>query len=403
MSNSMNSSFDMPEKIRADFDRLQRTSLTVGAIFAGLSVIYIFAFHGWDQFCKSYLFSFVYWVSIPLGCVAILMMHHLTGGRWGYPIRRLLEAGTRTLVSMALLFIPLFFGLAHLYPWARPADVAADPILQYKRPYMNPAFFDVRAVIYFAIWFLLLFFLIRWSVEQDRTGDARLSGKLEAMSGPGLILWGIGITYSCVDWVMSIESHWFSTIYGMIFMIIAALTSMSFIIYVLRWLSDEQPLKDAATPSQYNDLGNLMLTFVMLWAYLQFSQFLIIWQGNLKDEIPWYKTRVFGGWAPFAITLLILHFAVPFGLLLQRPVKRRLNALSKVTLALIFLSALDVYWMVIPAFEADGPHFHPTDFLVWIAMGGIWLSAFCWRVKQLPLLPLHDPRFEGALEHEHGD
>jgi hypothetical protein len=399
----MNTPFDMPDNIGAQFDRVQRTSLTVGSIFALLSIIYIFAFHGWDEFIKSYLFSWVYWVSIPLGCMAILMMHHLTGGGWGYPIRRLLEAGSRTLLAMAALFVPLFFGLSHLYPWARPDEVRADSILMYKRPYMNPSFFDVRTIIYFAIWFLLLYLLIKWSIEQDRTGDLRLAGKLEAMSAPGLILWGLGVTYSCVDWAMSIESHWFSTIYGFIFMIIAALTAMAFVIFVLRALSDEAPLRGSATPQQYNDLGNLLLTFVILWAYLQFSQFLIIWQGNLKDEIPWYKTRVFGGWAPFAVTLLVLHFCVPFGMLLQRPMKRVLRPLSKVAALLIFMSAVDVYWIVIPGFEPDGPHFHPTDFLVWIALGGLWLGAFCWRVKQLPLLPLHDPRFEGALEHEHGD
>lgn len=399
----MKTSFDMPESVRAQFDRAQRASLTVGAIFAVLTVIYIVAFRGWDQFCKSYLFAWVFWVCIPLGCMAILMMHHLTGGGWGYPIRRLLEAGSRTLIPIGLLFIPLFFGLPHLYPWARPAEVRADSILTYKKPYMNPAFFDIRTVIYFAIWFLLVYLLTRWSIEQDRTGDLRLAGKLEALSGPGLILWGIGVTYSCVDWAMSIESHWFSTIYGMIFMIVASLTAMAFVIFVLHGLSDREPLKDAATRQQYNDLGNLLLTFVILWAYLQFSQFLIIWQGNLKDEIPWYKTRVFGGWAPVAVALLVLHFCVPFGMLLQRPVKRVLRPLSKVAALLIFVSALDVYWIVIPGFEPDGPHFHPTDFLVWIALGGFWLGAFCWRLKQLPLLPLHDPRFEGALEHEHGD
>jgi hypothetical protein len=399
----MNTLFDMTDRVRAQVDRVQRTSLTVGSIFALLAIIYMFAFHAWDQLIKSYLFSWIYWVSIPLGCMAILMMHHLTGGGWGYPIRRLLEAGSRTLLPIGVLFIPLFFGLSHLYPWARPDEVRADSILTYKRPYMNPSFFDARTIIYFAIWLLLVYFLIKWSVEQDRSGNLRLAGKLEALSAPGLILWGIGVTGSCVDWVMSIESHWFSTIYGFIFMIIAALTAMAFVIFVLRILSEDKPLKDSATSQQYNDLGNLLLAFVILWAYLQFSQFLIIWQGNLKDEIPWYKTRVFGGWALLAVTLLVLHFCVPFGMLLQRPMKRVLRPLSKVAALLILMSAVDVYWMVMPGFEPDRPHFHPTDFLVWVALGGFWISAFCWRLKQLPLLPLHDPRFEGALEHEHGD
>jgi len=393
----------VPERIRAQFDRVQVFAFAVGLICGILALICAAVTDSWDHFFQSYLFAFVFWICIPLGCVAILMMHHLTGGGWGYPIRRLLEASSRTFLVMAVLFVPLFFALSKLYPWARPEEVRADPILQYKRPYMNPAFFDVRTVIYFAIWILLGYLLNRWSEEQDRTADPKLAGKLEAMSAPGLILWGLGVTYASIDWVMSIESHWFSTIYGMIFMIIAALTAMSFTLFVLRLLSDEEPLKGSATASQYNDLGNLMLAFVMLWAYLQFSQFLIIWQGNLKDEIPWYQTRVFGGWAPVAVILLVLDFAIPFGLLLQRPVKRRLRALSVVTICLVFLSALDVYWMIFPGLEPDGPHFHPTDLLVWIAIGGLWLSAFCWQAKRLPLLPLHDPRFEGVLQHEHGD
>lgn len=392
----------LPETIQSQLERGQRIAFSCGA--AGIVLCLLFALRSREQFFHSYLFAIVFWLMIPLGCAGILMMHHLTGGWWGYPVRRLLEAGSRTFAVMALLFVPLFFGLSHLYPWARPEEVNADAILQYKRPYMNPGFFTVRAVIYFAIWLLVAFLLNRWSKEQDRTANPALAGRMEAMSAPGLILWGFGITYSSVDWVMSIESHWFSTIYGMLFMVIAALTALCFVVLVLRILSDSQPLKDCVTPSQYNDLGNLVLAFVMLWAYLSFSQFLIIWQGNLKDEIPWYRTRAFGGWGGIAVVLIVLHFAVPFILLLQRPVKRRLRVLSKLAAAVIFLSMIDMYWIITPGFqsEQDGPHFHPLDFLAIVGVGGLWIGAFLWQLKKLPLLPEHDPRFEGALEHEHG-
>jgi hypothetical protein len=380
--------------------RAQKTALSFGIGGAVLSAIFFFSSR--EQFFRSYLFALVFWVMMPVGCVAILMMHHLTGGWWGYPIRRLLEAGSRTFGVMGLLFIPLFFGLGHIYPWARPADVRADSILQYKKPYMNPAFFDVRTIIYFAIWLVLAILLNRWSQEQDRTADPKLAGRMEFLSAPGLILWGIAVTYSCVDWVMSIESHWFSTIYGMLFMVIGALTALCFVIFVLRIFSDEQPLKDCVTPAQYNDLGNLMLAFVMLWAYLSFSQFLIIWQGNLKDEIPWYRIRAYGGWGGIAVVLMVLHFGVPFLLLLQRPMKRRLRALSVLAVGVVFLSIIDVYWLVVPGFEANGPHFHPLDFFALFGIGGLWIAAFFWQLQKLPLLPQHDPRFEGALEHEHG-
>jgi hypothetical protein len=387
--------------IRAQFDRAQRIALISGAI--GLALCSLFGLWKHDQFFRSYLFAYVFWLAIPMGCMAILMLHHLTGGWWGYPIRRLLEAGTRTFTWMAALFVPVLLGMTHLYKWAQPAEVAADPLLQYKRPYLNPAFFTVRVVIYFAIWIGLAWLLNKWSSEQDRTGDPALATRLEAMSGPGLILWGIAVTYSSIDWVMSLEAHWFSTMYGMIVMVVAALTAMSFVVFVLRKLSVHEPIASAITPAQFNDLGNLMLAFVMLWAYLSFSQFLIIWAGNIKDEIPWYIARAFGGWGAIAVVLIVLHFALPFLLLLQRGVKRRLQMLSFVAGTLIVLSIVDVYWLVAPAYEPDRPHLHVLDIFAVVGIGGLWIAAFFSQLKKWPLLPQHDPRFEGALQHEHGD
>jgi hypothetical protein len=394
---------NLPSEVETRCDRAQRVALLCGA--SGLALAFLFGFHSFEsrqQFFRSYLLAFVYWLSIPLGCQAILMLHHLTGGWWGYPMRRLLEAGTRTLMVMAALFLPVLAGMPYLYQWAQPAAVAADPLLQYKHPYLNPGFVTVRAVIYFAIWVGLAYLLNKWSREQDETGDPAIEGRLEALSAPGLILWGLAITYASIDWVMSLEPHWFSTIYGMIFMIIAALTAMSFVIFVLRRLTEYEPLRGAVSASQYNDQGNLMLAFVMLWAYLSYSQFLIIWSGNLTEEIPWYKSRAFGGWGAVAAVLMVLHFAVPFLLLLQRKVKRRPARLSFVAGLLIVLSLIDVYWLVAPAYQA-GPRVHASDILAVLGIGGIWIGAFIWQVKKMPLLPLHDARFSGVMEHQHGD
>jgi hypothetical protein len=397
-------SVTLPEELRSRFDYVQRVAFVCGAL--GLALVALFSFHDEHtriQFFRSYLFAFVYWLSIPLGCQAILMMHHLTGGWWGYPIRRLLEAGTRTLFAMAILFIPLLLGLSRLYAWDQPAEIAADAMIRYKRPYLNPGFFTVRAVIYFAIWVGLAFVLNKWSREQDETGDPSIEGRFEAISGPGLILWGLALTFASVDWVMSLEVHWFSTIYGMIFMIISALTSMSFVIFVERRLAEYEPLRGSATPAQYNDQGNLMLAFVMLWAYLSYSQFLIIWSGNLKEEIPWYVTRAFGGWGTVAVVLMVLHFALPFLLLLQRSVKRKLARLSPVAGMLIVLSLVDVYWLIVPAFDPKGPRVHAMDILAVLGIGGVWIGTYSWQLKKMPLLPLRDPRFAGELEHQHGD
>jgi hypothetical protein len=400
---SATNSMNLSGELKAGLERVARVALVCGA--AGLALAVLFSFHSFEsrqQFFRSYLFAFVFWLSIPLGCQAILMLHHVTGGWWGYPIRRLLEAGTRTLSVMAILFLPVWSGMSYVYDWAQPAKVAADPLLQYKRPYLNPGFVTVRAIIYFAIWVGLAYLLNKWSREQDETGDPAIEGRLEALSAPGLILWGLAITYASIDWVMSLEPHWFSTIYGMIFMIIGALTAMSFVIFVLRKISGYEPLRDVVTPAQFNDQGNLMLAFVMLWAYLSYSQFLIIWAGNLKEEIPWYQARAFGGWGAVAAVLMVLHFAVPFLLLLQRGVKRRLARLSFVAGMLIVLSLIDVYWLVAPAYEA-GPHVHPSDILTVLGIGGMWIGAFIWQLKKMPLLPLHDARFTGVMEHQHGD
>ena len=388
-------------------DRMQRGMFLLGAF-----ALILCAFLGLtspesaQRAFQSYLFSYIYWFSIPLGCMALLMMHHLTGGWWGYPIRRLLEAGTRTCLVMTVMFIPVLLGINKLYPWTQWAtDKPTDPNLHFKVLYLTRNFFVLRSVIYFAIWLTIVHFLNKWSAEQDATGNTRLASILEAFSAPGLILWGIAVTFSAIDWVMSIEPLWFSTIFGFLFMIVEALVAMAFVIFVLRLLSATEPMKNVVTASQFNDLGNLMLAFVMLWAYMSFSQFLIIWAGNLKDEIPWYITRAFGGWGTLAVFLIVMHFAVPFLLLLQRAVKRRLHVLSIVTGMLVVLTLVDVYWLVVPAFENErkSPQLHLSDLLAVIGIGGIWVGTYIWQLKKMPLLPLHDPRFEGALQHEHGD
>ena len=396
------------DTLASQLARAQKFALTAGLLGGALVVLFAFLPHEPGQFFRSYLFAFVFWLMLPMGCMAVLMLHHLTGGWWGYPIRRLLEAGSRTFGLMAVLFIPLFFGLSKLYPWANPAEVKADPILAYKASwYMTRSWYIGRTVLYFAVWLLIALLLNRWSKQQDHPGSQewKLKKRMEKLSAPGLILWGLALTWASVDWVMSIESHWFSTIYGMIFMVVAALAALCFILFVFRLLSGQEPLKDCVVAEDYNDLGNLMLAFLMLWAYLSFSQFLIIWEGNLKDEIPWYVARAFGGWGGVAVVLIVLHFFVPFFLLLQKTLKRRLRSLSAIALYVFCLSFIDVYWLITPAFASQrhGPYFHPLDFVSLLAIGGLWVAAFLWQLKRWPLLPLRDPRFQGALEHAAGE
>ena len=378
-------------------DRARVAAFGLGAI--ALALCAVGAFFDPTQFFRSYLFAYVFWLGIALGCVAILMLHHLVGGAWGFAIRRLLESGSRTYVPMALLFLPLLFGLSRLYLWAQPAMVAADPVLRQKQPYLNTPFFLVRTVIYFAAWILLAYFLNKWSFEQDRTGDPALTRRLEGLSGPGIVIYGLTVTFATVDWVMSLEPHWFSTIFGMLFMVIQALGAMAFVIVVVLLLAESGPQPSRISAGQLNDLGNLLLTFVMLWAYLSFSQYLIIWSGNLQEEIPFYTVRSRGGWAALAVVLIVFHFAAPFFLLLLRTVKRRIRLLASVAVSLLFMSLVDVFWLVVPAFEPSWPRLHWMDVLAPIGIGGLWIAAFLTQLKGKPLLPLHDSRFEGALGH----
>lgn len=391
------------EIIQQRLNSRQTRAILVGVL--GLIVWLVFGLRDPQQFFRSYIFAFMFWAAVPLGCLGVLLVHHLTSGWWGYPIRRVVEAGSRTLPLLFILFLPILWSLRitpvdhRLYLWAQPSAVAADPILQYKSPYLNPEFFVVRAVIYFAIWILIASLLNKWSAEQDRTANPALKSRMSTLSGPGMVIFVIVLSLAVIDWVMSLEPHWFSTMYGLIFLVTDGLAGLSFAILVLRSLSDQEPLKDCLPPKRYIDLGNMMLTMVMLWAYLSFSELLIIWAGNLKNEIPWYKERAFGGWAPVAAVLLLFHFFVPFFLLLQRRVKRRLVVLARVAGLLFLVTLLDIYWIVVPAYEVSAPQVHLQDLLGLIGLGGLWLGAFFWQYKQRPLLPLHDPRFEGA----HGD
>ncbi len=394
--NMMNSS----DTTRQVIEKRQKPALLLGVL--GLAA-WVGLGHGSVQFFRSYLFAFEFWVSFPLGCLAILMIHHLTGGWWGLPIRRILEAGSRTIALMGILFIPLIFGLSKIYSWARPEDVAADPILQAKQWYLTQHGFIIRAVIYFAIWIFLSFVLNKLSKEQDQTGDPTLAGRMGAYSAPGLVIWAVCVTGASVDWVMSLEPHWFSTIYGFLFIVFECLVTLAFSIFVVRTLSELEPIKSLVEPSTLLDLGNLTLAFVLLMTYLSFDQLLIIWAGNLKNEIPWYTQRVFGPWAPIAVLLIILHFFVPFFLLLQRGVKRRLRVLSTITISLVAISLVNLYWIMEPAYDTTGPKLHPLDICALAGIGGVWLWAFFGQLKKLPLLPLHDQRFEAVLEPEHGD
>ena len=375
--------------------RAQRRFLIAGGVGGALSLA------GWAlnpaQFYQSYLMAYVFVLGATLGCLAIGMIHQLSGGAWGVLVRRPIGAATRVIPVLTVLFLPIVFGMHHLYEWTHADVVAQDAILLGKQPYLNVPFFLVRAAIYFLTWNGIAYLLNAWSLEQDRTGDPALSRRMQRLSGAGLVLYGLTMTFASFDWLMSLEPHWFSTIYGVLILGGQGLSSLSFLIIALVWLSRRPPLDRIVAPAHFHDLGNLMLAFVMLWAYFAFSQYLIIWSGNLPEEIAWYLHRLQTGWRFVAITLVIFHFAAPFVLLLSRAIKREPSLIVKVAMGILIARLVDLFWLIAPEFHRNGIAVSWMDIVLPFTLGSVWIGCFIWQLRGRALLPVHDPQFDEAL------
>jgi hypothetical protein len=382
-------------------DRLaaaRRPALGVGVIALGGCLAG--AFFAPDQFFRSYLFAWVFWTGLTLGCLSIVMLNYITGGAWGIPIRRPLESGTRTLPLTLALFLPLLLGLPRLYEWARPEAVASDPLLRQKAAYLNVPFALGRAAICFAAWLVFAYYLNRWSLEQDREGASRpLSRRLQLLSSAGLVVYGLTVTFWSIDWVMSLEPHWSSTMYGVLYISGHALAAMAFVIAVLVLLSRYPPFSGFVSGEHYHDLAKLTFAFLMFWAYVEFSQYLIIWAGNLPEEIPWYLRRLRGGWGWIGAAVVLIHFLLPFLLLLSADLNRNTRLLVRVCFLLVAMRLVDVFWLVRPATSGGRFSLHWMDPLAVAGIGGVWIALFLRGLTQRPLLPRNDPEFLAAVEH----
>jgi hypothetical protein len=385
--------------VPAQVDRLQKGALAAAVVgvvaCAGLGLM------SPAQFFRSYLVAYLFWSNVAVGCLSLALIHNLTGGFWGQVVRRLLEAGTRTLILLPVLFVPVGLGLGVLYPWARP-EAASDALLQHKALYLNVPFFLGRAVFYFAVWIGLAFFVNRWSLQLDAGPNLKLERKLRGIGGGGLVLMGLTITFASVDWAMSLDPHWFSTIYGVLFMIGQALAALTFCIILMAFLIEEKPFAGVVEPSHVHDLGKLMLAFTMLWAYMHLSQFLITWSGNLPEEIPFYLRRSQGGWQYLAQIIVLFHFALPFLMLLSRDLKRNVNTLAMIAGLVFVLRFADLYWLIAPDLAGHEQAAHLgmrlLDVAALLAVGGIWLGFFAWQLKDRPLLPVGDPEIRELME-----
>lgn len=379
--------------------RLQQRAFVVGALFTVILVVGFFLDR--RQFFHSYLFAFCFWAGISIGSLALLMLQHLTGGGWGLVIRRVLEASTRTLPLVAVLFVPVLLGAHQLYSWTDPYELEKHPVLVEKSKYLNLSFFTVRAAIYFAIWLVLAYFLNRWSLQQDRSADRQITKRMRVLSGPGMVLFVFTVTFASIDWFMSLDPMWSSTIYGFIFVASWSLSALAFTIAAMAALSRHEPMSNVVAQLHFHDLGKLLLALVMLWTYFAFSQFLIIWSGNLPEEIGWYLARLHGAWGAIALAVIVLHFAFPFLFLLSRSFKRNAGKLVIVAVLILVMRLVDLFWMIEPTFA--GEHFHLSwmDLVAPVAIGGLWLGMFARALTTRPLIPINDPLYETVLEQKH--
>jgi hypothetical protein len=385
--------------------RLQRRAYFVGAIALLLSITG--AVRNPELFYPAYLMSFMLILGLTVGSLGLLTLQHLTGGHWGIIIRRPLESATRALPLIAVAFLPIaIFGMKYLYSghgdekgWLNAPPTGEGALSDFQKSYLTQSGFYTRAIIYFAIWLVLMFIFNVMSKQQDSNREDRaLRRRLKMLAGPGIILYVFVMTFASIDWVMSISPHWASTIYGFLFVAGQLISSMSLMIAVVVLLARTEPFTGVLQKRHLHDLGKLLLAFVMLWAYFDFSQLLIIWSGNQPEEISFYRTRLYGGWGVVAVIVLVFHFFVPFFLLLSQEVKRNAKVLPRIAIWLIFMRLVDLFWMTRPEFT---PRAMPTwlDIVLPIALGGLWLGFFAFNLKQCPLLPLGDPDLAEAIEH----
>lgn len=374
--------------------RAQMPALVVGII--GILGAAFGAFTDTPEFFRAWLAPFVYWFLIAAGALAVLCLQYVTGGEWGVLIRRPLGAAARTIPLFILFGLPLIFGLPHIYEWARP-EAAHDVLLHKKALWLNPMGWGIRALVYFALMALWAWRLRRLSVEFAETRSPYTELSRRKWAAAGLLVMVMVLTFTSIDWVMSLEPKWYSSMFGIAFLVGAGLSAFSFVTFFLTTISKTRAMADILKPNHFRDLGNLMLAFTMLWAYTNFSQFLLIWYGNIKEETPYYLKRMHGGWGVMAAILIVFHFFLPFFMLLMRSIKDRPGTIAVVTIILLAMRFVDIYWLVGPAHY--GEHFHISwiTLFAFLGIGGLWLAAFIWQLKGQTIIPIHETWVEEAI------
>jgi hypothetical protein len=350
------------------------------------------------QFFHSYLTAIVFWITIGLGGLFFILLHHLAGSVWSVVVRRIAENIMLLLPLLGILFIPVFFGLGDLYEWTDKSLVTNDHILQWKASYLNVGFFVVRTVVYFLIWTVLSYRLYHFSRQQDEQQTVHFHTRMRKISAPGMILFAFTITFAAFDWLMSLDAHWYSTIFGVYIFTGTFLAILSFLVLYLRGLQSKGILGTAITVEHYHDIGKLLFAFTVFWAYIAGSQYFLIWYGNIPEETIWFIHRWEGSWKIVSLALVAFHFTVPFFVLLFRSAKRHPLALGSMAALILLMHWFDVYWLVQPNLHTEGASLSWMDLTITGGLGTLLLGWLWHRLCQQPLVPLKDHHLQQSID-----
>lgn len=376
---------------------LSKIFLIVGLSGLVLSGVGYFINH--EQFFHSWLVAFAYWASIGIGGYFLTLIHHLSGAVWSVVIRRIPETLMATLPVMLILFIPIVLGMHDLYHWTHHDAVAHDPLLQGKAPYLNTTFFIIRTVIFFAIWTIFGRLLYKYSTQNDVTGDAGLLAKSKKISPLAVILFAFTVSFAAFDWLMSLDPHWYSTIFGVYYFAGSTMAAYATVTLFVLFFEQRGLLKGLVSKEHYHDLGKLTFTFTIFWAYMAFSQYFLIWYANIPEETVWFLHRWEGSWKAVSLLLAIGHFIVPFLIMLVRALKRSALALIIFTSWMLLMHWVDMNWLVLPNLHPHGAHFSWIDVVTMFGIGGLFLWLFMWQLGKHSLVPINDPNLDQSIKH----
>ncbi len=378
-----------------DKGKIGSIALTIGLV--GL-VAGVFGFTiDREQFFHSYLTAFMFWLSLSLGGLFFTMLHHIVGARWSVVLRRISENIMAVMPLMALLATPLLFGLGDLYHWSHYDLVAGDKLLQGKAAYLNTTFFIIRMVGYFIVWLVLSRLLYRVSLRQDKGHQVSLTRKMRLISAPGIILFAVTFTFASFDWLMSLDAHWYSTIFG-VYVFSGSLLGMLALMTTTAAIWRKKNILDKEiTIEHYHDLGKLMFAFTIFWGYMAFSQYFLIWYGNIPEETVWFLHRWENSWKTVSLVIVFGHFVIPFFLLFPQVTKRRPGMLLFISLWLLLMHWLDLYWLVLPTLHPQGVHLSWLDLATMLGTGGFYIWYLGRKTAAVPLLPTGDPHLEDSI------